>query len=73
LESQPHLKWAMVIEDMESPVVNVLNIGETLIPCMQMLRVAQAQDVHNHLIDYLCLVICLGVESNGFSELRVQQ
>jgi hypothetical protein len=58
---------------MESPVVTVLNIGETLIPCTWMLRVVHAQDVHNHLIDDLCLVICLGVERSGFSELGVQQ
>jgi hypothetical protein len=57
---------------MESPVVVVLNIGKTLIPCMQMLRFVHAQDVHNHLIDKLYLAISLGVESSGFSELGVQ-
>jgi hypothetical protein len=57
---------------MESPVVTILNIGETLIPCTWMLRVVHAQDVHNHLIDDLCFVIYLGVESSGFSELGVQ-
>jgi hypothetical protein len=54
---------------MESLVVTVLNIGETLIPCTSMLRVVHAQDMHNHLINDLCL----GVESGGFSELGVQQ
>jgi hypothetical protein len=73
LESQPHLKWAMVGGAMESPVVTVLNIGETLVPCTWMLRVVHAQDVHNHLIDDLCLAVCLGVESSGFCELGVQQ
>jgi hypothetical protein len=73
LESQPHLKWAMVGGAMESPVVIVLNIGETLIPCMWMLRFVHARDVHNHLIDDLCLAVCLGVESSGFRELGVQQ
>jgi hypothetical protein len=34
LESQTHLKWAMVSVSMESPVVNFLNIGENLVPCM---------------------------------------
>jgi hypothetical protein len=58
---------------MESPVVIVLNIGETLIRCKWILRVVHAHDVHNHLIDNFCLVIYLGVESNGFSELGVQQ
>ena len=52
---------------MESPVVTVLNIGETLIPSTRMLRVVHAQDVHNHSIDDLCLVVCLGVERSGFS------
>jgi hypothetical protein len=56
----------------KSPIVTVLNIGETLIPCTQMLRVVHAQDVHNHLIDDLCLVVYLGVERSGFSELGVQ-
>jgi hypothetical protein len=38
-----------------------------------MLRVVHAHDVHNHLIDDLYLVIDLGVEINGFSELGVQK
>jgi hypothetical protein len=54
-------------------VATMLKIGETLIPCMQMLRVVHVHDVHNHLIEDLCLAICLGVESSGFSELGVQQ
>jgi hypothetical protein len=58
---------------MESLVVTMLNIGETLISCTWMLRVVHPQDVHNHLIDDLCLVVCLGVESSVFSELGVQQ
>jgi hypothetical protein len=58
---------------MESSVVSVLNIGENLIPCTWMLRVVHAHDVQNHSIDDLFLVICLGVESSGFSELGVQQ
>ena len=48
LESHPHLKWAMVGGAMESPVVIVLNTGETSIPCTWMLRVVHVQDVHNH-------------------------
>jgi hypothetical protein len=58
---------------MESHVVVVLNIWKTLIPCTQMLRVVHAQDVHNHLIDDLCLAIGLGLETSGFSELVVQK
>jgi hypothetical protein len=56
----------MVSGSMEIHVVIVLNIAETLIPCMHIIRVVHAQDVHNHLIDDLCLVVCLGVESGGF-------
>ena len=73
MESQPHLKWDMVDGAMESHVVTVLNIGETLIPYTWILRVVHAQDVHNHPMDDLCLVLCLGVESNGFSDLGVQK
>jgi hypothetical protein len=73
LESQTHLKWAMASGTMESPVVTMLDIWETLIPCTWMLRIVHAQDVHNHLIDDLCLAISLGVESSGFCELGVQQ
>jgi hypothetical protein len=56
---------------MESHVVVVLNIGKTLIPCTWILRVVHAQDVHNHMIDDLCLAIGLGVERSGFSEISV--
>ena len=73
MESQPHLKCSMASGAMESHVVVVFNIGKTLIPCMWMLRVIHAQDVHNHLIDDLCLAINLRVEGNEFSELSVQQ
>jgi hypothetical protein len=73
LESQIHLKWAMVGGTMESSVVIVLNIWETLVPCMRMLRFLHAQDVHNNMIDDLGLAIGLGVERSGFCELGVQQ
>jgi hypothetical protein len=63
----------MVVGAMENLVVIVLKIGDTLIPCMWMLRVVHVQDVKNHLIDNLYLVICLGVERSGFSELGVQK
>jgi hypothetical protein len=61
----------MASGDMESPLVIVLNIGDTLIPCTWMLRVVHAHDVHNHMIGDLCLGICFGVESSGFSDLGV--
>jgi hypothetical protein len=63
----------MVGGAMESLVVAVLNIGKNIIPCMWMLRVIHEQDVHNHLIDDLCLDISLRVDESGFSELGVQK
>jgi hypothetical protein len=57
---------------MESPIVTVLDIWETLVPCTWMLRILHARDVHNHSIDYLYLDIGLGVERSGFYELSVQ-
>ena len=38
----PHLKWSMVGGAMERPVVVVLNIGITLIPCTNILRLMHA-------------------------------
>jgi hypothetical protein len=64
LESQPHLKGGMVGGAMESPIVVMLNIGNTLNPCVHMLRVIHAHDVHNHSIDDLCLAIGLRVEGS---------
>ena len=58
---------------MESPVVTLLNIWETLIPCTWILRVVNAQNVHNNLIEDLYLDVFLGVESSEFSDLGVQQ
>jgi hypothetical protein len=58
---------------MEIPLIIVLKIGETLIPCTWMLRFIHAHNVHIHMIDDLCLVIFLGVERSEFSELDVQQ
>jgi hypothetical protein len=73
LESQIHLKWAMASGTMESRVVTMLDIWETLVPCTWMLRIVHSQDAHNHPIDDLCLAIGLGVERSGFCELGVQQ
>jgi hypothetical protein len=58
---------------MESFVVTMLDIWETLIPCMRMLRFVHVQDVKNHLIGDLGLAISLGVERSGFCELGVQR
>jgi hypothetical protein len=73
LESETHLKWAMDNGTMEIPIVTVLDIWKTLVPCMWMLRIVHAQDVYNHLIDNLYLSISLEVERSGFCELGVQQ
>jgi hypothetical protein len=54
---------------MEIHVVNMLDIGKTLIPCMWMLRIVHVQDVQNHVIGNLGLAISLGVESSGFLSL----
>jgi len=59
----------MVSGTMEIHVVNVLDIGKTLVPCTWMLRIVHVKDVHNHLIDDLGL----GVESSGFCDLGFQQ
>jgi hypothetical protein len=73
LESQTHLKWDMVSGTMESHVVTMLDIWETLVPCTGMLRIVHAQDVHNNPIDDFGLAIGLAVESSVFGELGVQQ
>jgi hypothetical protein len=39
LESQTHLKWDMASGTMESPIVTMLDIWETLVPCMGILRI----------------------------------
>jgi hypothetical protein len=57
---------------MERPIVAMLNIGKNIIPCTWILRVVHVKDVHNHLIDDLCLTIGLEVESDGCSEIGVR-
>ena len=56
---------------MESLVVVVLYIGETLISCVWVFRVVHAQDVHDHPVEDLCLAINLGVEGRGLSDLGI--
>jgi hypothetical protein len=58
---------------MQGSVVAMLDIGKTLIPCVRVLGIIHAQDMHNHSIYDLSLAICLGVEGHGFGELGVQQ
>jgi hypothetical protein len=57
---------------MYGSVAAMLNIGKNLIPCVGMLRIVHAQDMHNHLLDDLSLAIRLGVEGSGFGELGIQ-
>jgi hypothetical protein len=45
---------------------------ENLIPCVRVLKIAHAHDMHDHLIYDLNFSICLGVEGHGFGELVVQ-
>jgi hypothetical protein len=54
-------------------VVVVMNIGKTLTPIVGVLRIVHVQDVHDHLVDDLCLDIGLGVEGSGLGEIGVQQ
>jgi hypothetical protein len=56
---------------MYGSVVTILNIGMTLIPCVWMLRIVHAQNMHDHPVDELGLAICLGVEGRGFGDLGV--
>jgi hypothetical protein len=49
----------------------MLDIGNTLISCARVLGIIRAQDMHDHSIYDLGLVICLGVEGRGFGELGV--
>jgi len=67
------MKKAMAVRAMEGYVVAMLNIRKALMPCAWMVRVVDAQDMHDHPIDDLCLSISLGVESSGFGEVGVQQ
>ena len=63
----------MAIQAMEGFVVAMLNIRKDLIPCVWMLGVVHAHDVHNHLVDNFCLSISLGVEGSGFGKISVQK
>ena len=58
---------------MQGSIVAILDIGKTLIPCMRVLGIIHAQDMHDHSIYDLGLAICPGVEGRGFGELGVEQ
>jgi hypothetical protein len=58
---------------MQGLVVAMLEIEKTLIPCARVLGIIHAQDMYNHSIYDLGLVIYLGVEGRGFGEPGVQQ
>jgi hypothetical protein len=56
---------------MQGLVVAMLDIGKNLIPCVRVLGIIHARDMHDHSIYDLGLAICLGVEGRGFGELGV--
>jgi hypothetical protein len=51
----------------------MFKIGKNIIPCGRVLGIIHVQDIHDHSIYNLGLVICLRVEGRGFVELGVQQ
>ena len=72
LKSQAYLKHVVANRVVNSSVVVVLHIRKVVIPCAWMFGVVHSYDVHDHLIDHLCLTISLGMEGSGFGELGVQ-
>jgi hypothetical protein len=56
---------------MYGSIVVVLNIGKYLIPCVGILGIVHAHNMHNHEVDDLGLSIHLGVEGSAFGELGV--
>jgi hypothetical protein len=56
---------------MQGSIVVMMDIGKTLFPPVRVIGIIHAQDMHDHSIYDLGLVICLGVEGHGFSELGV--
>ena len=56
---------------MKGSVVDMLDIGKTLIPCARVLGIIHVWDMHDHSIYNLNLAIYLGVEGRGFGELGV--
>jgi hypothetical protein len=58
---------------MHGSIVVVLNIGKNIIPCVGVIEIVHAKNVHDHPIDELSLVIILGVEGSRFGELGVQR
>ena len=51
---------------MKGFVVAMSNIRKSLIPSVMMFGVVHSQDMHNHLVDHLCMSIGLGVEGIQF-------
>ena len=56
---------------MQVSVAAMLDVGNILIPCVRVLEIIHAQDMHDHSIYDLGLAIYLGVEGRGFGELGV--
>ena len=66
------MKWVVASRAMKSCVVAMLHIRKVVISCAWMFGVIHLKDVHDHLIDHLCLAIDLGMGGSGFGELGVQ-
>jgi hypothetical protein len=58
---------------MHRSIIVMLDIWKALIPCVRVLGIIHAKDMHNHSIYDLDLAIRLGVEGHGFGDLGVQQ
>jgi hypothetical protein len=56
---------------MHGSIVAMLDIGKNHIPCVRVLVIIHAQDMHDQLIYDLGLDICLGMEGHGFVEIGV--
>ena len=66
MEPHVYIKWATDNTVVKGLVVDMLNIRKSLIPSVMMFGFVHSQDIHNHLVDHLCMSIGLGVEGNQF-------
>ena len=73
LKSQANLNWFVANRAMNSLVLSMLHIRKVVIPCAWMFGFGHLQDVHDHPINHLCLVVSLGMEGSVFGELGIQQ
>ena len=64
LEPQAHLKRVVAGRDMKGYVIAMLKISKDLISCVGQFRIVHSQNMHNHLVDYLCFSIDQALEGN---------